>query len=256
MKMSRLIYILSLMFLTTSCSKMIYFQEKRNSENAYNQVLVHPPGDSKDREIKVGDIVDIVVTSDNERAEKKYNFKKALQGEFRTGNLTPSGYLVGENGDIIVSGIGNMKVVGLTIRQLESRLVDTLTPYLNNFQVEVALNGFRVFVLGEVNQPGMKYINGNNATILDALSLSGDLSSEASTVRLKVVRNLKGDRKEVIFMDLNDIDVFRSRGYHLQSNDIIYVPKRKQVTALNNLSFISIFATLANSVVLILTLTR
>jgi polysaccharide export outer membrane protein len=235
---------------------MIYFQEQRKSKNTYDQISVYPSGDSEDRVIKIGDIVDIVVTSDNEAAEKKYNLKKALQGEYMTGDLIPAGYLVGEDGKIIVSGLGKIQATGYTIKQLKENLLDTLRPYLNNFQVDVAMSGFRVFVVGEVNQPGMKYINGNNATILDALSLASDISADASTERLKIIRNSNSNKKEVIFVDLNDIDIFRSKAYHLQSNDIIYVPKRKQVTLLNNLSVISIFATLTNTFVLVFTLTR
>lgn len=138
------------------------------------------------------------------------------------------GYLVDENGDIDFPILGKIHVEGLTRTQVtdlvRKRLVEE--DLLKDPIVTVQFLNFKVSVLGEVIRPGTFTLSGDRITLLEALSMAGDLTIYGKRDRVAVIRENKGKRT-IQFHDLRSSELFNSPYYYLQQNDIVYVEPNK-----------------------------
>lgn len=80
-----------------------------------------------------------------------------------------------------------------------------------------------VYVLGEVHSPGAYRLT-PNMTFLDALSLAGGPTMDASANKLKIVRPNQNLEKEISLKDL--LAMKPGLNVSLNEGDIVYVPKR------------------------------
>ena len=159
------------------------------------------------------------------------------------------GLMVQENGTIFLPYIGSLKVSAKSIAEIEKQIILELEKSLVSLALELTLNSFRITVLGEVKAAGIKNFPGDRMTIIDALSLSGDLGSDANRKNIKVIRQT-GDKKTTYFMDMSSLDVFRSEVYYLKSNDIVYVEPLPRRFVKENITYISLFLTIVNTLVI------
>lgn len=80
-----------------------------------------------------------------------------------------------------------------------------------------------ISVLGEVNSPGRFNIDRDRLTILDALSMAGDLTIYGNRNKVMVLRQ-EGGTQRVYGVDLTSGEyVYTSPVYYLQQNDVVYV---------------------------------
>ena len=124
--------------------------------------------------------------------------------------------------------------------------------------VTVQFLNYKVSVMGEVARPGSFTIEGDRITLLEALSMAGDLTIYGRRDRVAVIREKDGQRT-VLFHDLRSSDIFSSPCYYLQQNDIVYVePNRTkaQLSGINQnnsmsvwLSAFSVLASIASVIV-------
>ena len=244
-KTFKLSVILLFTLILSSCGKkLIYFQEKENSKNKYNNIEIAKSENPRDHIIQAGDVLGF-----------KFNTTSAeLANEFKTA-ASAEGYLVNENGTLFLPYAGSLTISGLTIKESEAFIKKELEKYIVNPQLEVTLNSFRVTILGEVGAPGIKMSPGDRMTIIDALSLSGDIDIDGKRNNIKVIRQV-GDKKTVTFIDMSSVDVFKSDAYYLKSNDIVYVESLPKKAFKENLIYISIATTLVNTFLIIATLLK
>jgi polysaccharide biosynthesis/export protein len=73
-----------------------------------------------------------------------------------------------------------------------------------------------VYVFGQVKNPGAYAMQQKNTTVLQALSLAGGVNDRGSTSRVKIIRIVNGDKKE-IKVKLTDL---------VQAGDTVVVPER------------------------------
>jgi polysaccharide export outer membrane protein len=139
--------------------------------------------------------------------------------------VTPSSlqpYLVGEDGYIQFPVLGRIKIGGLTkvdaIKLLESRISE----HVKDPIVTIQNLNFKVSVLGEVNNPGPFFLTNERISILDALSLAGDLTIYGKRENVLLIRDNTG-KKEFYYFNLASTDIFKSPYFYLQQNDVIYV---------------------------------
>jgi polysaccharide export outer membrane protein len=106
---------------------------------------------------------------------------------------TVPGFVVGDNGDIQFPYVGKVKASGGTVAQLQATLKRLLTPYLRNPQLTVSVVAYRsqrVFVEGQVNQPGIKPITNVPMSLSEALSeANGVTAGVGDTSRIQILRN-------------------------------------------------------------------
>ncbi len=138
------------------------------------------------------------------------------------------GYLVDSEGYIDFPILGKIKVEGLTRMQLTDLLKQQLiaNELIKDPIITIQFLNFKISVMGEVARPGSFTINGDRVTLLEALSMAGDLTIYGKRDRVAVIREYNGQRI-IRFHDLRSADIFHSPCYYLQQNDIVYVEPNK-----------------------------
>ncbi|AQG81401.1 polysaccharide biosynthesis/export family protein [Spirosoma montaniterrae] len=182
--------------------------------------------------IQPGDILSVQVSSLNPEATSFFNPYAAITVAERGNvpmqvtNTTPllpaNGYLVDANGMIELPMLGKVKVSGQTITQVKDRLRESLKEYLKEPTVNIRNLNFRVSVMGEVARPSLFSIPNEQITLLEALSLSGDVTIYGRRDNVLIIREENGNRS-FGRIDLTQRDLFNSPYYYLHPNDIVYV---------------------------------
>lgn len=163
-----------------------------------------------------------------------------------------SGFLVDRNGEVELSLIGKVKVAGLTTYQARELIRERVSKFYKEPNVQLRFANFKVSVLGEVNAPSAYTLPNEKVTILDALSLAGDLTIYGRRENVLIVRDNNG-KKEFARLNLNSSDIFNSQFYYLKQNDVVYVePNKRKVSASNSaqVQTIGVIASLISVVVL------
>jgi|JI61114DRNA_FD_contig_61_131837_length_1971_multi_2_in_0_out_0_3 polysaccharide export outer membrane protein len=226
-----LIFTISLVF--ASCGqRLTYFQQKDDSKNKFNNVEVAKPEDTRLHVIEAGDILGLKINTTSKELSEE--FKPYLN------NATGiPGLQVQENGTIFLPYTGSIKISGKSIKLAQTIISTELSKFIVNPDIELTLNSFRITILGEVRTPGIKNAPGDRMTILDALSLSGDLTSDGRRSNIKIIRQV-GEKKVVTLMDMSNLDVFKSETYYLKSNDIVYVETLPKKFLKENTSYLTL----------------
>ncbi|MEO7444422.1 MAG: polysaccharide biosynthesis/export family protein, partial [Ferruginibacter sp.] len=130
--------------------------------------------------------------------------------------------LVKPDGSILLHRLGETRVEGLTRRQLAEKLQKDLMPYMKEPIVNVVFLNHKVTVIGEVGNPGVVQMPGEQMPLLEVLMASGDIKPTAKKDKVMVIRD-NGNEKKVKIVNLEDYSIFSSPWYYSQPNDIIYV---------------------------------
>lgn len=92
--------------------------------------------------------------------------------------------------------IGEIKAAGLTVKEIEDKLASLLKQHIQDPQVTVILeaaHSFRIYVLGEVMQPGVFQIKGP-VTVLQAIAMAGGFTTFASRNKIFIYNpNTEGE---------------------------------------------------------------
>ena len=214
--------------LCTSCAsskKVVYLQDvvplkQQDIEQKY-EVYVHND-----------DLLAIMVNSKNPELALPFNMPMVSyqlgSGSTNSGSQRVLGYLVDGNGDIDFPILGKLHVAGLTRMQLTEMIKQRLIEgdLIKDPIVTVQFLNYKVSVMGEVNRPGSFNISGDRITLLEALSMAGDLMIYGRRDRVAVIREKDGKRT-ILMHDLRSSDIFNSPCYYLQQNDIVYVEPNK-----------------------------
>jgi len=147
-------------------------------------------------------------------------------GSFR--DPASSGQQVGDDGYLYYPYVGLVKAAGMNVAALRDVLTDKLSAYIQDPQLDVRVVGFRskrVYVVGEVNNPGLLPLNDVPLTIADAISLSGGLTENAYKSGVNVSRD--GKVHEIDLKALYD-HADSSQNLMLKHGDIVNVLDRSQ----------------------------
>ena len=218
--------LLCLLAILASCSapkEVLYLQDiaslKEEVIDKNYEVIIH-----KD------DLLAILVNSKDPELAMPFNMPMV---SFQIGSTTSGqqrllGYLVDQNGDIDFPILGRLHVEGLTRMQVTELIKQKLMneDLIKDPIVTVQFLNFKVSVMGEVARPGTFDISGDRITLLEALSMAGDLTIYGRRDRVAVIREKDGKRR-ILYHDLRSSDIFQSPCYYLQQNDIIYVTPNK-----------------------------
>jgi polysaccharide export outer membrane protein len=139
------------------------------------------------------------------------------------------GYLVDNAGNIEYPRVGVLHVEGLTKNELADLIkkkINEKDSVLTNPSVIVRFQNLKITVLGEVKKPGMINFPGERMTILEALGLAGDVDLYGMKDRVKVIREVNGQR-ETGTINLSDKKLFDSPYYNLVQNDVVLVEPAK-----------------------------
>jgi len=166
-----------------------------------------------------------------------------------------SGFLVDKNGEIELSLVGKVKVAGLTTYEARELVREKVSAIYEKPNVQLRFANFKVSVLGEVNSPSTYNMPNEKVTIMDVLSLAGDLTIYGKRDNVLIVRDNNG-KKEYARLNLNSSEIFNSPFYYLKQNDVVYVePNKRKVSASNTaqIQTIGVLASVLSVIVLAIT---
>lgn len=131
-------------------------------------------------------------------------------------------YTVDEEGYIQFPMLGRIKVSGLTRLEAIASIQKQLEPYIKSPNVNMNFNNFRVSILGEVAKPGSFIMPTERVTILEALSMAGDMTIRGVRNNVLVIREVDG-KKSMHRLDLTKQETLNSPYYYLAQNDVVYI---------------------------------
>ena len=146
----------------------------------------------------------------------------ASGGGTSAGGLAAIGYLVEGDGAIKIPYIGKVQAEGLTRMQLEDTLTQLLKDYTKNPVVNVRFLNYNFSVMGEVTSRGRFAMPNERMTILEAISMAGDLTEFGKRENILVVREVNGKRN-FARVNLLSKNLFNSPYYYIKTNDVVYV---------------------------------
>lgn len=218
--------------------------------------------------IQPKDMISIVVSSRNPELAQIFNLPRVTYQVASISGISGGsgnsndimGYSVDNDGNIDFPVLGTIHVAGMTRWELAKMIKKMLISQdlLKDAVVTVEFMNFKVSVIGEVNSPGTYDIQGDKITLMEALSMAGDLTIFGKRDNVTVIREQNGER---IFykVDLRSIDLFDSPAYNLQQNDVVYVEPNKvragqSTINENNLKSVSLWISIASFLTTIATL--
>ncbi len=219
----------SIIILLSSCGsrkKMVYLQDDSTQINTlYDQYVP---------KIQVNDILTVVVTAADPKVTAPFNPISSMSGGNMTQNtdlaLRPT-YTVDNDGNITLPMLGKTKVIGLTRIEAIEKIRTELGKYIIDPGVNINFNNFRISVLGDVARPGSFVLPSERLTVLEAISMAGDLTIRGVRENVLLIREVDG-KKTMHRLDLTKQNILNSPYYYLAQNDVIYVePNQAQINS-------------------------
>ncbi len=266
--MKRLIFILLLGALSVSCGsqkRVLYFQD-------LDHKAVMDIAESHQIRIKPLDRLTIVVNSKDPELAAPFNTASSYNSltgspiSTINGNYGSTTALqvrtVDEQGMLDFPILGKICCAGKTRSELAADIARAIREggHIADPTVNIQFADMHVSVIGEVARPGTYNITNDRITLLDALSMAGDLTIYAVRNDITVIREENGKRT-FASIDLQSKDLFDSPYFYLQQNDQIYVrPNRFRASAgevnPNRSFYISLVSTFVSVATLIITITK
>lgn len=254
---------------TVSCAtpgNIAYFQDLGND-------VAVAPAQAQPIRLKPADQISIVVSSRDPQVTAMFNlpyYSNRIGGSqsldvtassATSNSQNISAYTIDSKGNIDFPIIGQIQVAGLTREQAAERVKQILidSKQIKDPVVTVEFMNLTVDVLGEVARPGRFRIDRDGFTVLDALSLAGDLTINGQRENVLLIRR-DGQNERSYAIDLtNSASLYSSPAFYLQQGDLIYVTpndKRQRESTVNgnnvrSTSFWFSAASLATSVILL-----
>jgi len=191
--------------------------------------------DNMENILQPNDLLSISISSVNQEATEIFNASNqvATGASMASGVLSQaSGYLVDKEGFIRFPILGELLAAGRTKQELRDEITNELTnrKLLLDPVVDIRFLNFRVSVLGEVKRPNVFTVPSEKISILEALSLAGDITIDGDKEQVALIREEDGNK---VFhrINLTTSEVFSSDYFYLQSNDILYIAPRPSKVA-------------------------
>jgi protein involved in polysaccharide export with SLBB domain len=138
-------------------------------------------------------------------------------------------YTINSEGKIEYKFVGDIVVDGLTKTELKNRIVEILSEYLIEPEVDVTIAAYLskvYYVVGDVNQPGKFYMRGNSLGVREALVEAGLPNQAAAMRRCRLITPNNTGRNNYV-----DVDVYTllyegnlKQNLEMQPGDVLYVP--------------------------------
>jgi polysaccharide export outer membrane protein len=217
-----LILLLSLCF--GSCASADKFALLQNVSNT---------NETKEADFQVklqpDDLLLIMISAENPIIAQPYNLSNvsvAINNETAAGQQRLLSYQIDQQGAIQLPGLGTIKAAGKTRNELMAHIEKLLEGKITNPVITIRILNFKISVQGEVNRPGTFPINSERVTLLEALSMAGDLTIYGKRDNILVIREENGV-KSFQKVDITKGDFVNSPYYYLSQNDVIYVEPNK-----------------------------
>jgi len=227
MKKSLFIALVAAGLALSACSapkNIVYFQDSTDKEMAMDvqpvQIRLRPE-----------DKISIIVNCPSIELMNQFNLPYVTRyigsqvETYGTGNTGLSGYIIDSEGYIDFPVVGKLHIAGLTRPEVADLIKSELQSrdLVKDPVVTVDYMNLYVSIMGEVSKPGRYAISRDHFTVLDALSMAGDLTITGRRENVRVIREEKGVQKSYLLDLRSTADLTKSPAFYLQQNDLIYV---------------------------------
>lgn len=157
-------------------------------------------------------ILDISTSSERGQQNQLFNPNNSLN------------YVVQKDSLVNFPALGDINLVGMTIREAEKFLETEYSElYVNPF-VQISVTNKRVIVFpGNGGDAKVLYLANNNTTLIEAIALAGGITERGRASRIKLIRKDAEGKRQVYRIDLSTIDGLEYTDILVQANDYIYV---------------------------------
>ncbi|MGF7229837.1 polysaccharide biosynthesis/export family protein [Arachidicoccus sp.] len=233
----------------TSYKNITYFKNISDSSYVFSKGEDAPTAKYHPLKIQADDILKVIISTLDPTANGALNLSSSAS-PITTGMISSNissasiqdagndmdGYLVNKDGYIEIPVLGTIHVAGLTTDEIKQVISIQASKLYKNPVINVRLANFKVTVLGEVSKPGTYLINGEKASVLDALGLAGDMTIYGKRENLLLMRQQDNNEKKVVRLDLNNTAMLASPYFYLKQGDILYVEPTKGKAAATDAS--------------------
>jgi polysaccharide export outer membrane protein len=161
-------------------------------------------------------------------------------------NMNSKGMLVNAEGYINMPLIGKIEVAGLTQTEAANHIANSYKTYLKTPSVYLEVMNKRIYVLGEVNKPGVVTLDKEKMTLFEAIAFAGDLTDAAVRDNIVIVSNDVEKGMQMRSVNLTNFDTMKYASLMLRPNDIVYVqPDNWKEFRVDSSNFTSPFKTIA-----------
>lgn len=237
MKNINRIFLFSMILLMASCDvskRITYFQDIQEYELASSSDEQPAP----EIRLRPEDKISIIVNSKVPELTALFNLPYTARilgptSEIVGGtNQGTSGYIIKADGTIDFPVLGAVQAAGKTRDELSVHIKSELINrnLVNDPVVTVEFVNLQFAVMGEVKVPGSYKITRDHITLLDALSMAGDMNINGRRDNVLVLRPDDSGKLIAHIVDMRSFDsVKNSPAYYIHQNDYIYVePNRKR----------------------------
>ncbi len=232
-----LLFIIAAALLLASCNtskRITYFQDIQDYKDASADAV--PP--APEIRLRPDDKISIIVNSKDPELTALFNlpYTTRVLGA-QTENVTmnsnygTSAYVVKRDGTIDFPVLGSVPAGGKTRDELSAFIKNELITQglVNDPVVTVEFVNLQFSVMGEVRTPGSYKITRDYVTILDALSMAGDLNINGKRENVLVLRPDSIGKLTAYTVDMRSFaSVQNSPVYYIHQNDYIYVEPNKK----------------------------
>ncbi len=166
-------------------------QEKEMRDKQASQDISKLVGKVKAYGIEAGDVLQIVVW-DHPELTGAATVPAVAGVDPGANNTQQVGFTVDHDGLIQFPYAGNLKVSGMTEDQVQKLLTTKLAYYIQKPKVTVRIQNFRskrVYIDGEVKNPGLQAINDIPMTLMEAINRAGGMLPTADQSRIVLTRS-------------------------------------------------------------------
>lgn len=228
-----LVLLSCLVFASCATNKQIsYFQDAVNSDSA--KIALSSP----EVRFHADDKVSIVVSCRDPELANMFNLpytSRYVGSQTLTSAVSTNQglmcYTIDPDGNIDFPELGKLHIEGMTRSELAAYIKGQLVGrnLVQDPVVTVEFANLQFSVLGEVKTPGRFNISRDKLTILDAISMAGDMTINGKRKNVRVLRADSLGEMQTYTVDFTSIDsVKNSPVYYLCQNDIVYVEPTKK----------------------------
>ncbi|WP_205764229.1 polysaccharide biosynthesis/export family protein [Anaerovibrio slackiae] len=155
---------------------------------------------------------------------------------------------VGVDGMVRLPYTGNLKLVGLTLDEARDLIHEKLSRYFKLPELNVYMKSYgprKVYVMGNVNAPGIKEMGVDNMNVYAAVSAAGGVDRKGRSKHVQLIRQIDG----VLYYREINLDAFvkkhdMSQNIALEDGDIVYVPDSGKIIFSEDIApYINLYAT-------------
>lgn len=136
---------------------------------------------------------------------------------------------VGLDGYVQLPYVGSVKMEGLTLDEAKAVLMDSLTQYLRIPDLSLVITNYgprKVYVMGEVNKPGVQNMAIDNMNAYAALATAGGWARKGRSTRIQIMRVVDGTMYyRTLNMKAYTVKHDLTQNVEIEDGDIIYVPR-------------------------------